>query len=127
MLRQCLETPRLFLEILECLGPAYNSLGEYPALLGQPLVLDYAKDCNDMCKVFLVVPPGVNRDTEVWSVGKLDLVKLRFFLERDDVNNRYVRDGRLVRQLPFLAFRILQPVGGLEGGTHFGVLPESGT
>ncbi len=116
------------MEILECLGPSYNRLGKYPELLGQqPLLLNYAKDCNNLHKVFLVVPPGVNRDTEVWRVGKLDLEKLRFILGCDDVNDRYVRDGRPVRQLPFLAFRILQPVGRLEGGTHFGVLPESGT
>ena len=56
---------RSFLEILEHLKPSYNSLGEYPALLGQPLLLDYAKDRDDVRKVFLVVPPGVNRDTEV--------------------------------------------------------------
>jgi hypothetical protein len=53
------------LEILECLGSSYNSLGKYPELLGQLLLLNYAKDCNNLCKVFLVVPPGVNRDTEV--------------------------------------------------------------
>ncbi len=45
-----------FLEILERLGPSYNSLGEYPALLGQLLLLDYVKDCNNVRKVFLVVP-----------------------------------------------------------------------
>jgi hypothetical protein len=32
-----------------------------------------------------------------------------------------------MRQLPFLALSVLQPVRRLEGGTHFGVLPESGT
>jgi hypothetical protein len=115
------------LEILERLRPSYNSLDEYPALLGQPLLLDYAKDCDKVRKVFLVVTPGVNRDTEVWRIRKLDLVKLRFFLGRDDVNVRYLQDGRPVRQLPFLAFRILQPIGRLEGGTHCGILPESGT
>jgi hypothetical protein len=115
------------LEILELLGLSYNSLGKYPALLGQPLLLDYAKDCSNMHKVFLVVPLGVNRDTEVWHVGKLHLVKLRFFLGLDNINDRYVRDRRLVRQLPLLAFPILQPLGRLEGGTHVGVLPESGT
>jgi hypothetical protein len=56
---------RGFLEILEHLGPSYNSLGEYPALPGQPPLLDYVKDCDNVRKVFLVVPPGVNRDTEV--------------------------------------------------------------
>ncbi len=49
---------RGFLEILERLGPSYNSLGKYPALLGQPLLLNYAKDCNNVCKVFLIVNPG---------------------------------------------------------------------
>jgi hypothetical protein len=59
--------PRLhgILEILQYLGPSYNSLGEPSALLGQPLLLDYAKDCDDVHKVFLVVPLGVNWDTEV--------------------------------------------------------------
>jgi hypothetical protein len=54
-----------FLEIPERLGPSYNSLGEYPALPGQPLLLDYSKDCDNVRKVFLIVSPGVNRDTEV--------------------------------------------------------------
>jgi hypothetical protein len=57
----------------------------------------------------------------------LDLQGLRFFLGRDDIHFRYVRDGRPVAQLPFLALSILQLVKSLEGGTHFGVLPESGT
>jgi hypothetical protein len=30
-------------------------------------------------------------------------------------------------QLPFLALGILQPIRRLEGVTHFGLLPESGT
>ncbi len=111
-----------FLEILERLG-----LGEYPALLGQPLVLDYAKDRKDVCKVFLLVPPGLNRDTEVWCIWKLYLEQLGFFLGHDDINDKYVWDRRPVRQLLFLAFRILQPIKRLDGGTHFGVLPESGT
>jgi hypothetical protein len=54
-----------FLEILEHLEPSYNSLGEYLALLEQPLLLNYAKDHNNVHKVCLVVPPGVNWDTEV--------------------------------------------------------------
>ncbi len=118
---------RGFLEILQCLWLSHNSLGECPALLGQPLLLDDTKDCNNVHKVFLVVPPGINRDTEMWRVRKLDLEKLRFFLGRDDVNHRYLRNGRLVGQLPFLALRILQPVQRLEGSTHFGILPESST
>jgi hypothetical protein len=64
---------RSFLEILERLGPSYNSIGKYLALLGQPLLLDYAKDRNDVRKVFLVVPPGVNRDAEVSAAGRFTL------------------------------------------------------
>jgi hypothetical protein len=86
-------------------------------------LLDDTKDCDDVHKVFLVVPPGVNWDTQ----RKLDLVKLGFFLGCDDVKDRYIQDRRPVRQLPFLSFRILQPVGRFEGDTHFGVLPESST
>jgi hypothetical protein len=56
---------RGFLEILERLGPSCDSLGEYPALLGQSISLNYAKDCDDVRKVFLFVPLGVNRDTEL--------------------------------------------------------------
>jgi hypothetical protein len=61
------------------------------------------------------------------TVRKLDLQGLRFFLGRDNVYLRHVRDGQPVAQLPFLALSILQPVARLEGGTHFVVLPESGT
>ncbi len=60
-------------------------------------------------------------------IRKLSLDKLRFFLGRDDVNHRYARNGRPVGQLPFLALGILQPVRRLEGGTHVGLLSESGT
>ncbi len=80
-----------------------------------------------MCKIFLGVPTGVYGHVEVGLVWKLDLQGLRFFLGRDKIHLRYLWDGRLVAQLPFLALSILQPIGGLEGGTHFGVLPESGT
>ncbi len=80
-----------------------------------------------MRKVFLVVPMGVDGHAEVGCVRKLDLEDLGFFLERDDVYHRSVRNGWPMRQLPFLALSILQPVQRLERGTHFGVLPESGT
>ncbi len=79
-----------------------------------------------MCKVFLLVPTGVNGHTEVRHIRKLDLENLRFFLGHDDVYHWYVRNGRPVAQLPFLALGILQPIRRLEGGTHFGLLPESG-
>jgi hypothetical protein len=78
-------------------------------------------------KVFLIVPTGVNRHAEVGCIGKLDLEDLRIFLERDDVYHRDVRNRRPMRQLPLLTLTVLQPVWGLEGGTHFGVMPESGT
>ncbi len=80
-----------------------------------------------MCKVFLVVPSGVIGHAEVRLVRKLGLENLRFFLGRDNVNRRYVRNGQQVAQLPFLALGIFQPIRRLEGGTHFGMLPESGT
>ncbi len=80
-----------------------------------------------MHEVFLVVPMGVDGHAEVGRVGKLDLEDLAFFLGRDNVNHRNVRNGWPMRQLPFLALSILQPIRRPEGGTHFGVLPESGT
>jgi hypothetical protein len=118
------------LENLRHLGDSsalYNSLGKHPTLLGQPLLIDDLEDYSDVCKVFLVVPMGVNGHTEVGLIQKLDLGKLRFFLGRDNVNLRYVQNGWPIAQLPFLALCILQPVRRLEGGTHFGMLPESGT
>ena len=80
-----------------------------------------------MRKVFLIVPTGVNGHAEVERVGKLDLEDLRLFLGHDDVDHRYVRNGRPMRQLPFLTLSVLQTIRKLEGGTHFGVPPESGT
>ncbi len=80
-----------------------------------------------MREVFLIVPTGVDGHAEVGCIRKLDLEDLEFFLGHDDVNHRYVRNGRLMRQLPFLALSILQPIQRIEGGTQFGVLPESGT
>jgi hypothetical protein len=114
-----------FLEILQHLRLPHNSLGKHPALLGQPLLIDDLEDCNDVCKVFLIVPTGVNGHTEVRLVWKLDLENLSFFLGHDNVNLRYVWNGWPVGQLPFLALSVLQPIWRLEGGTHFGVLPES--
>ncbi len=111
---------RGFLEILQRLQPPHNSLDKHPAFLGQPLLINDIEDCKDMCKVFLVVPMGVNGHTEVGGIQKLDLENLRFFLGCDDVHHRYVRNGRPVGQLPFLALCILQPVRRLEGGTQFG-------
>jgi hypothetical protein len=77
-----------------------------------------------MCKVFLIVPTGVDGHAEVGHIGKLDLEDLGFFLGHDDVN---IWNGWPIRQLPFLALSILQPIRRLERGTHFGMLPESGT
>jgi hypothetical protein len=114
-------------KILQCLRPLYNSLGKHSTLLGQPFLINDLEDCNDVCEVFLGVPMGVNRHVEVGLVRKLDLQGLRFSLGRDDVYLRHVRDGWPVAQLPFLALSIIQPVGSLEGGTHYGMLPESGT
>ncbi len=80
-----------------------------------------------MREVFLIVPMGVDRHVEVGHVGKLDLEDLKIFLMHDDVYHRDVRDRQPMRQLPRLALSVLQPIWGLEGGTHFGVMPESGT
>ncbi len=80
-----------------------------------------------MRKVFLIVPTGVNGHVEVGRVRKLDLEDLRLFLGRDDVYHQDVWNGQPMRQLSLLALSLLQPVWGLEGGTHFGVMPESGT
>jgi hypothetical protein len=126
MLRQCLEI-RGFLEILQRLGPSCNSLGKNLALLGQPLLFNHSEDCNYVHKVFLVVPTGVNGHAEVGRIRKLDLEELRLFLGRDDVCHRDVQNGRPMRQLSLLALSILQPIRRLEGGTQFGVVPESGT
>ncbi len=71
-----------------------------------------------MREVLLVVPMGVNEHAEVGRIRKLDLDDLGFFLGRDDVYHRDVRNGRPMRQLPFLALSVLQPVWRLEGGTH---------
>jgi hypothetical protein len=115
------------LEILGCLSPSHNSLDKHLALLGQPLQLDDSEDSNNVHEVFLVVPMGVDGHAEVGPVRKLDLEDLGFFLGRDGMDHRNVRNGWPMRQLPFLALSILQPVWRLKGGTHFGVLPESGT
>ncbi len=80
-----------------------------------------------MREVLLVVPTGVDGHAEVGRIRKLEFEDLGFFIGRDDVNHRNVRNGRPMRQLPFLALSGLQPVRRLEGGTHFGILPESGT
>jgi hypothetical protein len=118
---------RGFLEILQRLGPSCNSLGENSALLGQPLFFNHSEDCNYVCEVFLIVPTGLNRHSEVGRVGKLDLEDLRIFLGRDDVYHGDVRKRQPMRQLPLLALSILQPVWGLEGGPHFGMMTKSGT
>jgi hypothetical protein len=93
--------------------------------LGSPF--NHSEDCNYVCEVFLIVPTGVDRHAEVGRVGKLDLEDLRIFLGHDNVYHGEVQDRWRMRQLPLLALSVLQPVWGLEGGTHFGVMPESGT
>ncbi len=121
--------PRLcsFLEILQCLGPSCNSLGKNLALLGQPLLFNHSEDCNDVREVFLIVPTGVNRHAEVGRIRKLDIEDLRIFLGRDNVYHGDVWNRWPMRQMPLLTLSVLQPVWGLEGGTHFGVMPEPGT
>ncbi len=80
-----------------------------------------------MHEVFLIVPTRVNKHAEVGRIRKLDLEDLRIFLGHDNVYHRDIQNGRPMRQLSFFALSILQPIWGLEGGTHFGVMPESGT
>ncbi len=118
---------RGFLEILQRLGPSCNSLGKNLALLGKPLLFNHSEDCNYVRKVFLVVPTGVDGHAEVGRIRKLDLEDQRLFLGRDDVYYQDVRNGWPMRQLHFFALSVLQPIWGLEGGTHFGVMPESST
>ncbi len=74
-------------------------------------MLDDVEDCNDVCKVFLGVPMGVDGHVEDGFSWKLDLQNLRFFLGDYKIHHRYVLDGWPIAQLPFLAFRILQLVG----------------
>jgi hypothetical protein len=92
---------RGFLEILQRLGPSCNSLGKNSALLGQPFLFNHLEDCNNVCKVFLLVPMGVNGHAEVGHLRKLDLEDLRLFLGRDNVYHRDVQNGQLMRQLSF--------------------------
>ncbi len=80
-----------------------------------------------MREVFLIVPMGVDGHAEVGRIRKLDLEDLGFFLGHDNVFHRNVQNGWPMRQLPLLALSVLQPIRRLEGGTHFGILPESGT
>jgi hypothetical protein len=84
------------------------------------------EDCNYVREVLLIVPTGVNRHAEVGCIRKLDLEDLRIFLGRDNVYHGDVWNRWLMR-LPLLALSVLQPVWGLEGSTHLGVMPESST
>ncbi len=54
-----------------------------------------------MREVFLIVPMGVDGHAEVEHIRKLDLEDLGFFLGRDNVYHKNVRNGRPMRQLPF--------------------------
>ncbi len=65
--------------------------------------------------------------TEVGRIRKLDLEDLMLFLGHDDVYHRDIRNGWPMRQLSFFVLSVLQPIWGLEGSTHFGMIPESGT
>jgi hypothetical protein len=87
------------------------------ALLGQPLLIYHSEDSNNVRKVFLVVPTGINWYAEVGGITKLDLEDLGFFPGHDDVHHQDARNGWPMRQLPFL----------FEGGTYFGMMPESST
>jgi hypothetical protein len=65
-------------------------------------------------EVFLIVPTGVDGHAEVGCIMKLDLEDPGFFLGHDDVYHRNLRNGRPVRQLPFLALSVFQPTGDLR-------------
>ena len=58
---------------------------QHLALLGQPLLFNHSEDRNNVCKVFLVVPTGVDGHAEVGCIRKLDVQDLGFFLGSDDV------------------------------------------
>ncbi len=57
-----------------------NSLGVHATLLLQPLLLYDPEDRNYVRDVFLVVPTGEERNTDVGVVRKLDLQHGRIFL-----------------------------------------------
>jgi hypothetical protein len=113
-----------FFNASDCLATALARTWHF---LSSPFCSITLEDCNYVRKAFLIVPMGVDRHAEVGRVGKLELEELRIFLGRDDVYYGDIWNRRPMRQLPFLALSVLQPVWGLEGGTHFGVMPESGT
>jgi hypothetical protein len=115
------------LEILQRRLPFHNSLGVHATLLRQPSLLNDPEDPNYVRDVFLFVPTGEDRHADVGLVGKLDIENGRIFLGRDEVYHRYVRDGRPLSQLPFLALDVLQHVWRLDVGSHLdvGVTPES--
>ncbi len=101
----------------------------HATLLVQSFLLDNPEDRNYVRDVFLVVPTGEDRYADVGIVRKLDLENSRIFLGHDEVYHRYVRDGRPLSKLPFLALNVLQHICRLEVGTHFDVriTPESST
>ncbi len=74
-----------------------------------------------MRNVFLFVSTGEDGYADVGVVRKLDLENGRIFLGHDEVYHRYVRDGRPLSQLPFLALGVLQHIRRLEVSTHFDV------
>ncbi len=117
------------MEILQCRLPFYNSLGVHATLLVPSLLLDNPEDRNYVNDVLLIVPTGEDRYANVGIVRKLDLENGRIFLGRDKVYHSYIRDGRPLSQLPFLALDVLQHIRRLEVGTHLDVrvMPESST
>jgi hypothetical protein len=83
---------RGFLEIPQRLLPFCYSLGKHPTLLCQPFLVDDLEDRNYVHDAFLVVPTGEDRHANVGVDRKLDLQHGRFFLGRDDIYHRHVRD-----------------------------------
>jgi hypothetical protein len=80
-----------------------------------------------MRKVLLGVSLGEDGHVEDGPIRKLDLQGFVHFLGGYKIHWWDVRDGWPTAQLPFLALGILQSFGSLEGGTHLGMLLESGT
>ncbi len=72
------------------------------------------EDCNNVGKVFFVVPMGVNVHVDVGIVRKLDLVNLGNFLGCDNVHHRYVRDGSWLLSCPFSHSASFNPSGVLR-------------
>jgi hypothetical protein len=80
-----------------------------------------------VCKIFLSVSLEEYGHVEDIPIRKLHLQTFRSFVDGYNIFWWDIREGWLTAQLPFLALRILQFFGSLDGDTHLGVFPECGT